>query len=153
MKETLHFIRTGCDLFTPGWMLHLNVGIGEAWALQAMDNDKPKPDIIFSVASEENLGVDPPIGSKVGILKRDEKFHLNAGLGLDWAGHVKAIDWWLFAKICSIATEENFGTLLPMGSIKVSKSKYTSKTYCIAWMSLWVLASFLFSKVAYNTEI
>ena len=70
MKETLHFIRAGCDMFMPGWTVHLNVGIGEAWALQAMDRVKPESAMIFSVASEENLGVDPPIGSKAGILKK-----------------------------------------------------------------------------------
>ena len=58
-----------CDLFTPGWTLHLNVGIGAAWALQARDSVNPESAMIFSVASEENLGVDPPIGSKAGILK------------------------------------------------------------------------------------
>ena len=53
----------------PGWTLHLNVGIGAAWALQARDSVNPESAMIFSVASEENLGVDPPIGSKAGILK------------------------------------------------------------------------------------
>ena len=49
---------------------HLNVGKGEAWAGQAMDSGLSESDKIFSVASEENLGVDPPIGSKAGILKK-----------------------------------------------------------------------------------
>ena len=43
---------------------------GEAWAGQAMDSVLSESDKIFSVASEENLGVDPPIGSKVGILRK-----------------------------------------------------------------------------------
>ena len=50
--------------------LHLTVGKGEAWAGQAMDSVLSESDKIFSVASEENLGVDPPIGSKAGLLKK-----------------------------------------------------------------------------------
>ena len=50
-----------------------------------------------------------------------ERLHLNAGLGLAWAGHVIARDCWLLPEICSIATEENFGILLPIGSGKVCK--------------------------------
>ena len=94
---------------------HLNVGTGEAWAPQARATDSWEWATIFSVASEENLGAEPPIGSEYYKIKMRAS-NLNAGLGLDWAGQVRAIDSWLTAKICSIATEENLGTLLPMGS-------------------------------------
>ena len=49
---------------------HLNVGIGEAWALQARANAESESAKIFSVASEENLGADPPTGSKSVIFNR-----------------------------------------------------------------------------------
>ena len=42
--------------------------------------------------------------------------YLNTGLGLDWAGHVNASDICWAANICSIATDENLGTELPIGS-------------------------------------
>ena len=48
---------------------HLNVGIGEAWALQARASADAESAKIFSVASEENLGADPPTGSKSDIFK------------------------------------------------------------------------------------
>ena len=42
--------------------------------------------------------------------------YLNAGLGLDWAGHVRASEFSFAVNICSMATDENFGGELPMGS-------------------------------------
>ena len=42
--------------------------------------------------------------------------YLNAGQGLPWAGHVRDIGWDPGTKICSIATEENFGAEPPIGS-------------------------------------
>ena len=59
----MNFSRLKCQL-------HLCVGKGEAWAGQAMDSVLSESDKIFSVASEENLGVDPPIGSKAGLLRK-----------------------------------------------------------------------------------
>ena len=41
--------------------------MGEAWALQARANAEAESAKIFSVASEENLGADPPTGSKSDI--------------------------------------------------------------------------------------
>ena len=61
----------------------------------------------------------PQLGLNHSHSTADERLHLNAGLGLDWAGHVIARDCWLLPEICSIATEENFGILLPIGSGKV----------------------------------
>ena len=63
----------------------------------------------------------PQLGLNQLYSRADERHHLNAGLGLDWAGHVIARDCWLLPEICSIATEENFGILLPIGSGKVCK--------------------------------
>ena len=45
--------------------------------------------------------------------------YLNAGTGLDWAGQVRAMATWFLANICSIATEENLGTELPIGSDEI----------------------------------
>ena len=42
--------------------------------------------------------------------------YLNAGLGLDWAGHVRASEFSFAVNICSMATDENFGGELPIGS-------------------------------------
>ena len=61
----------------------------------------------------------PQLGLNQLFSTDDERLHLNAGLGLDWAGHVIAKDCCLLPEICSIATEENFGILLPIGSGKV----------------------------------
>ena len=42
--------------------------------------------------------------------------YLNAGLVLDWAGHVRASEFFFAVNICSMATDENFGGELPIGS-------------------------------------
>ena len=42
--------------------------------------------------------------------------HLNAGLGLDWAGQVRASEFPFAVTICSMATDENLGGELPIGS-------------------------------------
>ena len=71
--------------------------------------------------------------------------NLNAGLGLDWAGHVRAIDSWLTAKICSIATEENLGTLLPMGSGIILQLENVTLHCIIAWMHFcWLVIYYSF---------
>ena len=110
--------------------IHLNVGTGEACAPQARATDSWVWVTMFSVASEENLGAEPPIGSEYYKIKMRAS-NLNAGLGLDWAGHVRAIDSWLTAKICSIATEENLGTLLPMGSGIILQLENVTLYYCL----------------------
>ena len=42
--------------------------------------------------------------------------YLKVGLGEDCAGQVRARELAELPKICSMATEENFGTELPIGS-------------------------------------
>ena len=84
------------------------------------------------MASDENLGPDPPTGSLIQTIKICHFFddnllnagwwethcaiYLKFGLGLDWAGHVRARELSELPTICSMATEENLGTELPMGS-------------------------------------
>ena len=71
---------------------------------------------------EENLGLEPPIGSMGRIFNFENSSYLNDGTGDPWAGQTNAR---ILKTMSSNATEfildENFGLELPTGSKELTK--------------------------------
>ena len=100
--------------------------MGEAWAGQV--NAKLAFMLSWKVAdfwAEENLGLEPPIGSMEKGYNFENSSYLNDGTGDPWAGQTNAR---LLVTMSSNATkfilEENFGLELPTGSRLGTKYPY-----------------------------
>ena len=108
---------------------YLNGGIGIPCAGQVRAT--PEPNFFLKADKstlEENFGFENPMGSKQINVRNNrktltvEKHYLNAGMGIPWAGQVRAIPSpCFFSKADRDNMDENFGLDRPIGSKKESE--------------------------------
>ena len=111
---------------------YLNDGIGIPCAGQVKAT--PEPNFFLKADKstlEENFGFENPMGSKQINVRNNrktlavEKHYLNAGMGIPWAGQVRAMPSpCFFSKADRDNMDENFGLDRPIGSKKGRKYQF-----------------------------